>query len=282
LKVRQRLLIYLSLLIVSSVAMILLHRLSRQQKAADLSRDYGEIMASGEMNVVTDYNSIGYFVSGDTALGFQLEMMRALEEEWGIKVNLFLENSLEDNLRGLEEQRYDLVARSIPVNSVLRDSFAFTDPITYNRLVLVQRKAPFNEGREPVRQHLALAGKRIHVAAKSPAILRLNNLSHEIGDTILIQEDPLYGTEQLVMMVASGDIDFTVCDEKVARLLSASLPEIDIETDISFTQLESWAVRRDSPVLLDSLNSWLKRFRETPAFQRIFEKYYESRTGFLP
>jgi len=282
LKVRQRLLIYLFLLIAAGVAMILLQQLSRQQKEADLTRDYGEIMASGEMNVVTDYNSIGYFVSGDTALGFQLEMMRALEEEWGVKVNLFLENSLEDNLRGLEEQRYDLVARGIPVNSALRDSFAFTDPITYNRLVLVQRKAPFNEGREPIRQHLELAGELIHVAANSPAILRLNNLSHEIGDTILIREDPLYGTEQLVMMVASGDIDFTVCDEKVARLLSASLPEIDVETDISFTQLESWAVRRDSPVLLDSLNSWLKRFRETPAFKRIFEKYYESRTGFRP
>ena len=76
------------------------------------------------------------------------------------------------------------------------------------------------------------------------------------------------------MMVATGDIDFTVCDEKVAERLAASLPEIDIETDISFTQLESWAVRRDSPQLLDSLNSWLDRFKETSEFSRIYEKYY--------
>ena len=32
--------------------------------------------------------------------GFQLEMMQALESEWGIEVNLFLENSLEDNVKG--------------------------------------------------------------------------------------------------------------------------------------------------------------------------------------
>ncbi len=46
------------------------------------------------INVVTDYNTIGYYVSSDSAEGFQLELMKALEKEWGIKVNLFLENSL--------------------------------------------------------------------------------------------------------------------------------------------------------------------------------------------
>lgn len=274
-KVRRRLNIYLTLLIVSLMAMILLQRILGRQEQVLVPRDYSEIMASGEMNVVTDYNSIGYFVSGDTALGFQLEMMHALEKEWGVKVNIFLENSLEDNLKGLLEHRYDLVARNIPVNSALRDSFAFTDPITYNRLVLVQRKASFNEGREPIRQHLDLAGKVIHVAADAPAIMRLNNLSHEIGDTILIEENPIYETEQLVMMVASGDIDFTICDKVMAVRLAGHFPEIDIDTDISFTQVESWALRPDAPHLLDSLNSWLSRFRETKQFDRIFRRYYK-------
>ena len=112
------------------------------------------------------------------------------------------------------------------------------------------------------------------MAGDSPAILRLNNLSHEIGDTIFIVEDPTYEAEQLVMMVASGDIDFTLCDEKMAMRLAKLLPEIDIETDISFTQLESWAVRKDSPALLDSLNSWLVRFKTTTAFSRIYRNYY--------
>lgn len=274
-KSQKRIYLYFLLLVVAVATMIgLRYAMNRPEKPPSTPRDYNEIMASGELNVVTDYNSIGYYVSGDSTQGFQLEMMRALEHEWGVQVHLFLENSLDDNLEGLLYHRYDLVARNIPVNSQLKDFFSFTDPISLNKQVLVQRKAAYNDSIEPIRQQLNLAKKTIHVAKDSPAILRLNNLSHEIGDTIFIMEDPTYEAEQLVMMVASGDIDFTVCDEKVARLLSTSLPEIDIETDISFTQLESWAVRRDSPVLLDSLNSWLSRFRETPAFERIFEKYY--------
>lgn len=274
-KFKKKLYLYLLLLLAAVCTMVLLRYLSRGD--ADrilLPRDYNEIKASGVLNVVTDYNAIGYYVSGDSARGFQLEMMRALEKEWGVKVNLFLENSLDENLEGLAGQRYDLVARNIPVNIQLKDSFAFTNPITLNKQVLVQRKARFNDSIEPIRQQLDLAKKTIHVPGESPAIMRLNNLSHEIGDTIYVMEDPTYETEQLVMMVATGDIDFTVCDEKVAERLAEILPEIDIETDISFTQLESWAVRRDSPQLLDSLNRWLGRFKETPEFKRIFEKYY--------
>ncbi|NLY24127.1 MAG: transporter substrate-binding domain-containing protein [Bacteroidales bacterium] len=273
-KFKKRRNLYLFLLLAALGTMILLRYISREGESVLLPRDYNEIIKSGELNVVTDYNSIGYFVSGDTARGFQLEMMQALEEAWGVKLNLFLENSLDENLEGLLEQRYDLVARNIPVNIRLKDTFAFTDPLTLNKQVLVQRKTLFNDSIEPIRQHLDLAKKTIHVPGESPAILRLNNLSHEIGDTIYVMEDPTYETEQLVMMVAAGDIDFTVCDEKVAERLAASLPEIDIETDISFTQLESWAVRRDSPQLLDSLNSWLGRFKDTLAFKQIFEMYY--------
>lgn len=273
--VKNRLYLYLFLLVLVAMTMLLL-RNARQSSQAPLSpRDYKEIIHSGELNVVTDYNAIGYYVSGDTMEGFQLEMMQALEDDWGVKVNLFLENSLDENLEGLGMQRYDLVARSIPVNSQLRDDYFFTHPITLNKQVLVQRKAEYNDSLAPIRQHLDLAGKTIHVAKDSPAILRLNNLSHEIGDTIVIYENPVYEAEQLVMMVASGDIDFTVCDEKVAEGLATVLPEIDVETDISFTQFESWALRRDSPVLLDSLNSWLNRFRETKAFRDIYDKYYE-------
>ncbi|RNC63726.1 transporter substrate-binding domain-containing protein [Proteiniphilum sp. X52] len=272
---RKRLYLYLLLLIAAVVVMILLRTgMKASRNILPAPRDYHEIIASDELNVVTDYNSIGLYVSGDSLQGFQREMILALEKEWGIKVNLFLENSLDENLEGLQAMRYDLVARNIPVNIQLKDTFAFTHPITLNKQVLVQRKREYNDRIEPIRQHLDLAGKTIHVAAESPVILRLKNLSHEIGDTIFIVEDTTYETEQLVIMVASGDIDFTVCDEKMALRLATVLPEIDIETDISFTQMESWAVRKDSPVLLDSLNSWLDRFKTTAAFRQMYRKYY--------
>lgn len=273
-KTFKRIHLYIFLLMVVLVWMLLLRKKTDELPQNIGLRDYEQIMQSGELNVVTDYNSIGYFVESDSVAGFQYEMLRALEKSWNVKLNIFLENSLDENLQGLSAQKYDIIARNIPINTELKDTVAFVETISFNKQVLVQRSADFNDGITPIRRHLDLAKQTIYVPEDSPAILRLNNLSHEIGDTIFIEQHAVYEAEQLVMMVAAGYIDYAVCDEKVARRLAARLPEIDIETDISFTQLEAWAVRKNSPALLDSLNAWFGTFRQTKEFKKIYRKYY--------
>lgn len=253
--------------------MVVFFNLQNKDKSASVYKDYQEIITNGTINVVTDYNSIGYFVSGDTISGFQYYMIKQLEQDWGIKVNIFLENNLDESLNGLETGKYDIVARNIPVNTNLKDRFGFTQVIVRNKQVLVQRKPEYNDSIPLIRQQLGLAKKVITVPEDSPAILRLQNLSNEIGDTIFIEQDAIYEEEQLVIMVASGDIDYTVCNEMIAKRLVSEFPEIDIETDISFTQLESWAIRKESPILLDSLNNWLSKLVTSSEFNKKLKEF---------
>ena len=151
-----------------------------------------------------------------------------------------------------------------------------TTPIVLNKQVLVQRKAISPTDSLFVKSQLDLAGKTLHVVKGSPSILRIRNLGNEIGDTIYIKEIDKYGSEQLISLVAHGDIDYAVCDESIARVVADSIPQIDINTDISFTQFYSWAVSKQSPVLLDSLNSWLHTFRNSDEFKSIYRKYYRT------
>jgi membrane-bound lytic murein transglycosylase MltF len=66
-----------------------------------------------------------------------------------------------------------------------------------------------------------------------------------------------YTQEQILYMVAYKQIDYAVVDKRIALKNKKLFPEIDMETDISFTQLQAWAVRKNSPILLDSLNCWI-------------------------
>ena len=157
----------------------------------------------------------------------------------------------------------------------IKEKYLFTEPIVLDKQVLIQRTEAANNGLKPIRNQLDLAGKTLYIPKDSPAQLRLQNLGHEIGDTIYVIEDELYSGEQLAIMVAKGDIDYAVCDQQTAVLSQKQLPEIDIKTDISFTQLQSWAVRKDSPILLDSLNSWLEQIRKNGTFDKIYKKYYK-------
>ena len=147
-------------------------------------------------------------------------------------------------------------------------------PQSVNRQVLVQRKMDSPGDSLFVRSQLDLAGKTLNVVKGSPSILRIRNLGNEIGDTIYINEIEKYGSEQLIAMVAHGDIDYAVCDEGIARMAVDSLPQLDINTAISFTQFYSWGVSKQSPALLDSLNTWLSDFRKKGEYQSVYRKYY--------
>lgn len=237
-------------------------------------RDFPQIEKVGVIHIVTDYNSVGYFVSGDTIAGFNYDLIQLLKSHIPFKIEILLESSLDKSIEGIQTGKYDVLARNIPVTSELRETLSFTEPVTQNRQVLIQRKKEFNDEVEPLRSHLNLAKKTLYVPANSPAILRIRNLSHEIGDTIYIKEDEMYGTEQLAMLVASKEIDYAVCDEKAAAKMAVALPEIDYKTLIGFTHFEAWAVSEKSPVLLDSLNRWIKEIKATKAYESIYKKYY--------
>ena len=116
--------------------------------------------------------------------------------------------------------------------------------------------------------------KRHSCGKRLSLLLRIQNLGNEIGDTIYIKEIEKYGSEQLISLVAHGDIDYAVCDESIARAVVDSLPQVDINTAISFTQFYSWAVSKQSPALLDSLNTWLDKFQKEKEYQKIYRKYY--------
>ena len=95
-----------------------------------------------------------------------------------------------------------------------------------------------------------LGHKHVAVPVGSPFIARLRALSHEIGDTIFVDEDPSYSSEQLVILTALGEVPRAVVSEGVARRLLHRYPRLDASVPVSFRQFQGWAmtdsVMRDS------------------------------------
>jgi len=223
-------------------------------------RDLPEIKGKNILNVVTEYNSVDYYVSGDSVAGFQYELCKYIAKQSGLTVHLFLENDLETAIRKLEEKVYDVIAQNIPITNKNKQFLAFTIPVAQSKQVLVQRKSNNKDSVLFIANQLDLANRTIHVAKNSPAILRLNNLSEEIAEPIHIKEIEGYTSEQLIYMVDKKEIDYAVVDKEISLKNIPIFPDLDFNTDISFTQLQAWALRKTSPVLLDSLNVWIKDY----------------------
>lgn len=270
---KKKLLKYLVLGIVATLIATFL--LPSKEKQVTHPRDYHEIAGEGTIHVATEYNSISFFVNGDTLSGFHYELIEAFARDHSLKTVITPEMSFKKRLQGLAEGKFDVIAYDVLATSELKDSLLLTHPIALNKEVLVQRKPHTSQDSALfIKNQLELAGKTLHVVKDAPSILRIRNLSHEIADTIYIKEIEKYGPEQLIAMVAHGDIDYAVCNESIARMAIDSLPQIDISTDISFTQFYSWAVSKQSPALLDSLNTWLDTFKKTQTYKKLYQKYY--------
>lgn len=264
---------YLGYLFMGIIAAIVATFFTDKEKSPGKPRDYDAIKASGILKVTTEYNSLSYFVDGDTIAGFQYELIQAFAHDKGLKAEIIPLMSFEERLEGLNEGKFDIIAYNLLSTSELKDTLSLTVPIILNKQILVQRKSVKGDSTY-ISNQLNLAHKTLNVIKGSPAILRIHNLSNEIGDTIYIREIEKYGQEQLLAMVAHGDIDYAVCDESIAKAHIGSLPQLDINTDISFTQFYAWGISKQSPTLLDSLNSWLEEYTKSKEYQRIYKKYY--------
>ncbi len=250
----------------------------------EVAFDLKQIKERGKLIVVTDYNSTNYFIYKGTPMGYQLELLNEFCNNLGIKLEVVVSNDVEKNIEDLRQGKVDLIAQNLAVTRDRAKKIQFTEPHTYSRQVLVQRigDKDTTRNRKPdfnalIRNQLDLAGKTIYVQKGSSYVNRLNSLSDEIGDTINVVEIPDYEAEQLIGLVAEGEILYTICDEILARVNKNYYENIDIETPISFPQKLAWGVRKKSTDLLQVVNNWLIRFKKSAKYNIIYKKYFLNR-----
>ena len=267
-KVKRHLYIYIGLLVVVVGIMAWL-----RPKSEYHPRSFEEIEADGVLRIVTDYTPLSYYLQGDSLTGFDYELARMVGQRSGLAIEITPEVNLSKSIEGLERGQYDIIARQLPVTSEIKEELAFTVPIQLNRQVLVQRKDNPSH-KKLIRYQLDLARETLYIVCDAPTRLRINNLAREIGDTIYIQEEETYGAEQLIMMVATGEIEFAVCDKAIAQQMSKDYPQLDCNTDISFTQFQSWALRKNDSILLDSLNKWITDTQQEDRYKKLYDSYF--------
>ena len=118
---------------------------------------------------------------------------------------------------------------------------------------------------------IELIGDTVSVRKNSSYFKRLLNLSKEIGGDIVI--DSLEGslsTDEIIKQVVDKKIKYTVADGNLAGIHASQYPILDISVPLSFSQRIAWAVRKESPVLLEAINNWIDEEKKTPDYYVIY------------
>lgn len=244
--------------------------------------DMDAIQKRGKLVVLAVNNSTSYFVYKGEPLGYDYEMLNAYANYLGVELEIIVINDLNTILDELNAGKADLAAANLTITNDRNKIVNFTEPLLQTRQVLIQHKpAGWRKMTEQaiekklIRNPNELIGKTVNVRKGSSFYSRLKSLSEEIGGEIKIAEATgNLDAEELIGYVAKGYINYTVADENIAMINQTYYNDLDIKTAISFPQKIAWAVRKNSPKLLKSLNQWLTDKKNKSLQATVFTKYF--------
>ncbi len=250
--------------------------------------DLAQIKERGKIKAITTYSSTSYFIYKGQPMGFEYELLVDLAEHLDLDLEIVLAEDLDDLTGMLNSGEGDLIAFGLTITQPRKEQVNFTKHYTTTRQVLVQRM-PENWHRLKyhhiesmlIRNQIELIGKPVYVRKNTSYYERLINLSNEIGGDIDII--PVPGnteTEELIRKVSDGEIDYTIADQHIAQINQTYYRNLDVKTPVSFPQRIAWAVRKNSPELLEAVNEWIVKIKRKPYYNIVFNKYFKNRSAY--
>jgi membrane-bound lytic murein transglycosylase F len=279
---------YTKLIITILISLLLLLNCGSEELPEEESKEKAKKAVRTKLVALTGYNAYSYFIYKGQPMGFDYELVRKLADNLHLQLELRIVNDISEMFRLVNSGEGDIIVFNL---TITRDRLAevdFTNSYNSIKQVLVQRKPDNWEKmrldrieKQLIRDPVDLIGKTIVVRSNSSYLERVHNLSNEIGGNILILEaEPELTTEDLIAMVASGEIEYTISDDNVANLNEANLRNIDVSTPVSLSQRIAWAVKKSDNELLNSVNEWMDSIKKTVDFAVIYKKYFTNRYAY--
>ena len=262
-----------------------------------VARDLPAIEQGKTLTALVANNSTGYFLYRGEPMGYEYELLKKFAEERKLDLRPVVVRDRQQLWQKLKVGEGDVVAARVLRSAVDEKEVSFTTELYTTAPALIQREGPldpeeFPRSARPIVQPAPmpvsarsisspaqLAGETVHLEKRSPHRERLLELEDEIsGDIEIVEVEDATSVEALIRRVSRGEVRFTVAPENVAKLKSDYFTNISIQPAIGPPQRVVWAVRKNSPRLLEALNAWIANNESYRA--QLYKKYFEDRRGF--
>lgn len=269
-----------------------------------IKRDLAEIRERGSLVVLAPYNSTTYFLYRGEPLGYEYELLESFARENNLALKMVVVTDPKSILPLLNSGEGDIAAGRMVPTPENETYVSFTRALYRTEPALVQQEASPEAAGEVAQQALApgpadplpetdiqarlitnpaqLAGKTVNLPEQSPYHSTLIELSDEIsGDIYVVETSGKIQDEALAQKVARGEVEFTVMQSNLAELKEAEFKNLKVRPILGRSHSVAWAVRKNSPELMNQINSWIAEKKNGSLFDRLYKKYFIDRRGHL-
>lgn len=226
------------------------------------------IIERGYVSVGTLYGATSYYLEADGPTGFEYELAKKYADSLGVTLKIVPSYNIDDLFPKLDSGEVDFLAASLTVTPKRREHYYFSP--SYDR---VSQKLVFMQGNIRPRQLLDLTGSLVVTSGSSHAE-NLENLKLS-NSNLTWQENPDLDSEELLLQVLSGEIDYTIIDSNALAISRRYYPEISIGFTIKSPEPLAWFVskNRDSSILA-SLIEFFGQVHHDGTLLALDNKYY--------
>jgi membrane-bound lytic murein transglycosylase F len=243
-------------------------RTARREQHSD---DLPGIRERGVIRVLTRNNASTYYIWRGQLMGFEYDLAREFARRERLRMELVVPPSRDDLVPWLLKGKGDLIAAGLSAS----DDRAIAAGVRFTR--------PYNEVREtvvaraddPSVQRIEdLAGRRVVVRRGSAYWRTLVGLRASGIPLDLIAAPDELETEEVIARVGDGEYDLTVADSHILSIALAWRDDVRAAVEIEEPVFHGWAVRPESTLLLDALDSYFQKEYRGTFFNVTARKYF--------
>jgi membrane-bound lytic murein transglycosylase MltF len=254
--------------------------------------DLEGMVERGFIRLLTAYNPIYLSYDGIDQRGLAVDLSRAFEEHLSERLGtkpgalqvVIVPVSRDDLLPYLLDGKGDIAAANLTITPARQAQVAFSDP-TYpgvRELVVTGPGAP------DVTSLDDLASSELHIRRSSSYfehLAGLNQARKEAGQAVIpiVEADEILEDYDLLELVNAGLIPAVIVDSHKAALWAQVFANITVHEDLAIHEGGSiaWAVRKDSPKLLEAVNGFVKGAKKGTLLGNILIKRYLTGTDWI-
>lgn len=237
--------------------------------------DLEGIRSRGNLKVAVDNNSTSYYIYRGRRMGYEFELLEDLGKRLELQIEFVVVSDIDLAFDYLKEGIVDLIAMNLEQTQERQELALFTHHLGSLSTVLVGMKPSSG----PISWY-NIGSDTIMVRKSAVHKVQLEKIRDSLDMNFTVIESPEH-EEALIDKVTEREIKWTVADKNIALVNKTYYEELDVSLEVSKKGEVAWAVRKDSPILFEQLNTWIEEKRKK-FIPDLYSKYFlNSRNNYL-
>ena len=229
---------------------------STLEESQPLKGDFDNILRSGKLRILLpqDFTSVTYLPRRKSPLAEQQRIAEDFALSHGLTPELVLVKSFAELIPALEAGKGDIIINNLTINDQRRKKISFSVPVAHVREQIIVRS-----GDDRITRARDLAGKTIMVNRDSTFWHALRWLKdNKYPDINLLAAPDHVKREQIIDLLAAGEIDATILDSNLTEIYLGYREDIKVAANFSGQRDIAWGIRKDAPRLVSEINQFLQ------------------------